>query len=105
MPDPSPPTVARSSRAWVPMVIPLVAQSSFWSGVVGRPCHCRAGVASILLTLISLACVEADPYSGPLNVVMIVLDAARADHIGVYGYDRDTTPFIDAFADEAGSWP
>ena len=28
------------------------------------------------------------------NVVMIVVDALRKDHMGVYGYERDTTPFL-----------
>jgi arylsulfatase A-like enzyme len=32
------------------------------------------------------------------NVVVFMLDAARADHIGCYGYARPTTPHIDAFA-------
>ncbi len=35
------------------------------------------------------------------NVVLIVLDTLRADRMSCYGYDRDTTPFIDAFADQA----
>ena len=30
------------------------------------------------------------------NVVLIVIDACRADHLGVLGYGRDTTPFLDA---------
>jgi arylsulfatase len=34
----------------------------------------------------------------PLNVVLFLLDATRADHLGVYGYHRDTTPNIDALA-------
>lgn len=34
-------------------------------------------------------------------IVLIVLDAARADHFGVYGYERDTTPHIDALASES----
>jgi arylsulfatase len=33
-------------------------------------------------------------------VVLFVLDAARADHFGLYGYPRDTTPAADAFAKE-----
>jgi arylsulfatase len=37
----------------------------------------------------------------PRNVVIVVLDAARADHLGCYGYPRDTTPNIDALAAEA----
>ena len=30
------------------------------------------------------------------NVVLIVVDACRADHLGVLGYERDTTPFLDS---------
>ena len=30
------------------------------------------------------------------NVILIVLDACRADHLGVMGYERDTTPFLDS---------
>ena len=32
------------------------------------------------------------------NVVLISLDTLRADHLGVYGHDRPTSPFIDALA-------
>ncbi|MFC1596976.1 sulfatase [Planctomycetota bacterium] len=32
------------------------------------------------------------------NVVLIVLDTVRADHLSCYGYHRQTTPNIDAFA-------
>lgn len=35
---------------------------------------------------------------GAPNVVLIVLDTVRADHLGCYGYGRDTTPNIDALA-------
>ena len=34
------------------------------------------------------------------NVVICVIDAARADHVGCYGYARDTTPTIDRLAEE-----
>ncbi|MCP4654330.1 MAG: sulfatase-like hydrolase/transferase, partial [bacterium] len=46
----------------------------------------------------------ANPSSAPSklpNIVIVILDAARADHFGVYGYDRDTTPHIDRFAAES----
>ncbi|MBN2370560.1 MAG: sulfatase, partial [Vicinamibacteria bacterium] len=36
-----------------------------------------------------------------INVMLIVLDAARADHIGCYGYERATTPEIDRIASES----
>ena len=32
------------------------------------------------------------------NVILISLDTLRADHVGAYGYFRDTTPNIDALA-------
>lgn len=40
--------------------------------------------------------VEAPPSNGP-NIVLLVVDTLRADHVGIYGYRRDTTPHIDAF--------
>ncbi len=33
----------------------------------------------------------------PPNIVLIVVDTLRADHVGAYGYSRDTTPNIDAW--------
>src|SRR5574337_1875124 len=33
-----------------------------------------------------------------LNVLVVVLDGARADHVSGYGYGRETTPFLDAVA-------
>ncbi len=35
------------------------------------------------------------------NLIIVVLDAARADHIGCYGYPRPTTPNIDLLAQES----
>jgi len=32
------------------------------------------------------------------NVILLVLDAVRADHLGCYGYQRDTSPHIDDLA-------
>jgi arylsulfatase A-like enzyme len=37
---------------------------------------------------------------GP-NIVMIVLDTVRADHMSLYGYPRDTTPNLRMFAEGA----
>jgi len=35
------------------------------------------------------------------DVVLITIDALRADHVGAYGYARPTTPNLDAFAKDA----
>lgn len=36
----------------------------------------------------------------PPNVVVIMIDTLRADHLGLYGYERNTSPTIDAFGRE-----
>ena len=35
------------------------------------------------------------------NIIVISLDSVRPDHMGLYGYERGTTPRIDAFASDA----
>jgi len=34
------------------------------------------------------------------NIVLVLVDALRADHLGAYGYERNTTPVLDRFARE-----
>jgi choline-sulfatase len=41
------------------------------------------------------------PHGRPLNVIIYLVDALRADHLGCYGYDRPVSPRIDAFARQA----
>lgn len=57
-----------------------------------------------LLAGISPGC-GSEPAEGvspaAVNVVLIVADTVRADHLGVYGYERPTSPRIDAFAGSA----
>jgi hypothetical protein len=33
-------------------------------------------------------------------IIWILIDALRPDHLGAYGYQRDTSPTLDGFADE-----
>jgi arylsulfatase len=44
-----------------------------------------------------VAALSADPPK-PLNVLFIAIDSLRADHLGCYGYHRDTSPNLDALA-------
>jgi arylsulfatase A-like enzyme len=44
--------------------------------------------------------VSSAAHEAPLVVVYLV-DTLRADHCGIYGYSRDTTPELDAFARDA----
>ncbi len=41
----------------------------------------------------------------PLNLVVLILDAARPDRFGCYGADRPTTPHIDALAADSVVFP
>jgi arylsulfatase A-like enzyme len=45
------------------------------------------------------------PRSQPRNVVFILVDTLRADHLGIYGYRRATSPGLDAFARSALFFP
>lgn len=52
------------------------------------------------VTLLVVGCSEPPPDTpGPIRkIVLISLDTLRADHLGVYGYPRETSPEIDGFA-------
>ena len=57
--------------------------------------------ASLLLLPLVAACGGggAAAPDGP-NVILVSIDSLRADHVGCYGYERDTTPHLDRFARE-----
>jgi arylsulfatase A-like enzyme len=38
------------------------------------------------------------------NVVLVIVDTVRADHLGCYGYQRDTSPHIDSLASAGTVW-
>jgi arylsulfatase A-like enzyme len=40
-------------------------------------------------------------YSKRPNIILISADTLRADHLGCYGYDRNTSPHIDEFSKDA----
>ena len=45
--------------------------------------------------------VSASGYSSRTNVVLIVMDTVRADHLGLYGYARGTTPRLARLAQDS----
>ena len=54
---------------------------------------------TLLVPVVLASCAE--PESREIrNVVFIVVDTLRRDHLGAYGYARDTSPAIDALAAE-----
>lgn len=55
-------------------------------------------VAGVVPACSEVAGTEPDP--GP-NVVWVVWDTVRADHLSLYGHDRPTTPFLEEWARDA----
>jgi arylsulfatase A-like enzyme len=68
-------------------------------GVVGASGAVSALVVVLLNGYVGLRQSILSPR-GP-NVVLIGVDTLRADHLGVYGYERDTSPNLDAWAADA----
>ena len=58
----------------------------------------KAIVAALMIA--SSSCSFLDSTQVPRSVVVIVIDTLRADHMGIYGYPRPTSPNIDRFATE-----
>ncbi|RKY18827.1 MAG: hypothetical protein DRQ55_12330 [Planctomycetota bacterium] len=46
------------------------------------------------------AVVRGPPAAQRPNLLLVSLDTLRADHLGYHGYARDTSPFLDAFAEQ-----
>ena len=55
----------------------------------------------VCLVLCLVACDNAEPARELRAVILISCDTLRADRLGAYGYDRDVSPNLDAFAREA----
>lgn len=54
--------------------------------------------AAILLTIGVCFLVKSPPLGKIDRVIFVTIDTLRADHVGVYGYPRNVTPFIDNLA-------
>ena len=87
-------------RIWPACVFLIVAL--FCGGVSFLPTSARAQDIQQLLDPLAplVANAEAaDPHAEKdYNVIFVSLTNTRADHLGVYGYSRNTTPNIDRFA-------
>ena len=55
------------------------------------------------IVLLSCTAFDSNPPAR-YNVVLVVMDAARADHFGSYGYARNTTPHADTLAARASRY-
>ena len=48
-----------------------------------------------------LSCFDSQDEETPRHVFLITVDTLRADHLSAYGYSRETSPRLDAIAEEA----
>lgn len=58
----------------------------------------RLKVVLAASALLALCCAPASDKTPRPNIIFIVIDALRADHLGCYGYPRPTSPVIDSLA-------
>ena len=101
-------TVARRDRnRWLPREIDLGP----WAGSMARltfETRARGPAAPVESSAETLVPLWGNPVLASAgccrdrpSIVLISIDCLRADHVGAYGYKRDTTPHIDAFAQDA----
>lgn len=57
-------------------------------------------IAVLVIVLATMIGCAADPSSPEKTVLLISLDALRADHVSSYGHSRPTTPFLDSLSTE-----
>jgi len=63
----------------------------------------RLALTLALLTTTLVGCSESRSDLEGLprhNLIVVLVDTLRADHLGFYGYERDTSPFLDSVAKE-----
>lgn len=54
----------------------------------------------VFILLLSVNCTQKKKPKEGLDVVLITIDTLRADHLGCYGYSRNTSPNLDRIAKE-----
>ena len=64
-----------------------------------RATSARLAAVALILTVSGSGCGR--PRIDPVNsVILVIVDTLRADHLGLYGYSRPTSPHLDAWASE-----
>ncbi len=69
------------------------------AGLIAWPA--LAVFSSLLLVVLTTTACNFDTGHKSRNLVLIVIDTLRADHLGVYGYPRPTSTHIDKFAKDS----
>jgi arylsulfatase A-like enzyme len=91
----------RQSAKFILFKIPWLrrrAQRTLWRVRAGRAYKQRSQDIQRLLEGFSI---KPQKISGPKHILFIVVDCLRKDHLSLYGYDRETTPFLRYLSDKA----
>ncbi len=60
-----------------------------------------SGLAATLPSVLWLGACGKKANTKKPSIILITIDTLRADHLGCYGYHKDTSPGIDAFSEDA----
>ncbi|OGL47714.1 MAG: hypothetical protein A2W05_05875 [Candidatus Schekmanbacteria bacterium RBG_16_38_10] len=52
----------------------------------------------VFILFLSLSCIQKKKPANDINIILISIDTLRADHLGCYGYTRNTSPNMDRIA-------
>jgi len=63
-----------------------------------RPRTAAAALIALSVLLLMCACSKGSDGARAERIILLSCDTLRADRLGVYGYERDTSPRLDAFA-------
>src|SRR3954451_3825127 len=83
--------------ALAPLFLDVRADASVPSHRMNKSAGITLIFSLLVAGLVSLVAVS-NPSNRPANIILISVDTLRADHLGAYGYRRNTSGFIDSIA-------
>lgn len=101
--------VAIAALVWLPLLADAAIGLALRSASVRAAVVAAAGLVALVATgtplsthpLVETAVTAVPPPPGTPDVILVSMDTTRADHLSTYGYGRDTSPNLTAFAADA----
>ncbi|MEM7480152.1 MAG: sulfatase [Acidobacteriota bacterium] len=89
-----------AAEGWIPWRLPL-DDAAVREGRSATLDLRGEGQAPLVWSELALVRSRPEPAALPPNLILVSLDTVRADHLSLYGYERPTSPALDAFAADA----